>query len=162
MKALILGGSGFFGSVAARRLAQTGCFEQVLLATRDVSKVAALVEELRGSAQAIELDLSDHSAMVDAARRADIVVNLAGAALETAVPAMRSAAEAGRQYCDIAAECDVLLQAESVAEELEATGNSFVVGAGFHPGVTDLLCPLQDMGMAADDDVRPCGRPPRR
>ncbi len=139
MKALILGGSGFFGSVAARRLAQGRCFDQVLLATRDVSKVAALVEELPGSAQAIELDLSDHTAMVDAARRADIVVNLAGAALVTAVPAMRAAAEAGRHYCDIAAECDVLLQAESVAEELEAAGNSFVVGAGFHPGVTDLL-----------------------
>ncbi len=139
MKALVLGSSGYFGSATARRLAGNPNFEQLILASRDQSKVQGLANELGDAAQTLTLDIFDHQSLKAAAEGVDVVVNVSGATLDTAVPAMRAVAEASTPYCDIAAESGVLLQAEGVEKELDSSGTTLLVGAGFHPGVTDLL-----------------------
>jgi saccharopine dehydrogenase-like NADP-dependent oxidoreductase len=139
MKALILGASGFFGSVVAKRLHEGGVFDGLVLASRDVAKLAPLTSEIGDGATATELDLLDDAALRAALKGVDVVVNAAGAALDTAVPVMASAASSKVSYCDIAAEVGVLLQAERLEQEQDLSGSILLVGAGFHPGVLDLL-----------------------
>ena len=139
MRTLLLGSSGFFGSMVARLLAQRDCFGSLFLASRDPSKVEGLAKDLGDKVSAVALDILDDVELRRMIATVDLVVNAAGAALDTAVPAMRAAAAAGVSYCDIAAESGVLLQAEDYQDEFLSSGATILVGAGFHPGVTDLL-----------------------
>ena len=139
MRTLLLGSSGFFGSQVAKLLSERDCFGSIYLGSRDASKVEVLAAELGDNVSAITVDIFDNKELTNVVATMDLVVNAAGAALRTAVPAMRAAAAAGISYCDIAAEVDVLLEAERYQREFLSTDATILVGAGFHPGVTDLL-----------------------
>jgi saccharopine dehydrogenase-like NADP-dependent oxidoreductase len=139
LRTLLLGSSGFFGSTVARLLAQRDCFGSLFLASRDPSKVEGLAKDLGEKVSSVALDMLDDVELRKMIATVDLVVNAAGATLDTAVPAMRAAAAAGVSYCDIAAESGVLLQAEHYQDEFLSSGATILVGAGFHPGVTDLL-----------------------
>jgi saccharopine dehydrogenase-like NADP-dependent oxidoreductase len=124
---------------AARLLAQRDCFGSLYLASRDPSKVEGLANELGDNVSPVAVDMLDDEALRKIIATVDLVVNAAGATFETAVPAMLAAAAAGVSYCDLTAEAGVLLQAEDYQEDFLISGATILVGAGFHPGVTDLL-----------------------
>lgn len=139
MKALVLGASGFFGGVTARRLAEGSVFRSVHIASRSAEKANNVAKALGDKGQPVVVDFDDEEAMIEAAQEVDVVVNVTGPALETSLPGLLAAVRAGVHYCDISAEVGVLDAAMSHESEIDAAGVGVVIGAGFHPGITDLL-----------------------
>ena len=114
VRALILGGTGTLGSLTAARL-------------RDAGHGVAVTGR--------EVDITDHDALTDHARRHDVVVSLAP------FPAGRvqlASARAGVPSVDAAGRVrdDLLGQAEAMAAR---QGVAHVVGVGLFPGLSGLL-----------------------
>jgi hypothetical protein len=139
MKALLLGGTGFFGGNILKKLAQRRVIEHVQVASRSASKAAKVAATSDLSAAPIALDMDDATALGDAVESVDIVLNAAGNAPETAPPAIEAAVRAKKPYVDLSMEAAVLLKAEELIEHLGDPGVPIVLGAGIHPGYTELL-----------------------
>jgi len=139
MKVLIFGAGGFFGSAAALRFAESTYFDKLLLASRSIDKVCPLADKLGDKANAVEVDLHDEAQLMAAVESADIVANFTGPSTVTTLPIMRACAKARRPFCDVAAEASVFEAANLEQDIFSKAGVPLVIGAGFHPGVTDLF-----------------------
>jgi len=139
MKALVLGATGMYGSEAARLLCSTSSFDEIYIGSRDLSKASDLAGKLGEKATPVLVDLGDLPRLDETVANVNVVVNANGAALQTALPAIHSAVRMKKNYCDLSAEADVLLQAEKHSQEIRASGITVLLGAGHHPGVLDLL-----------------------
>ncbi len=139
MKALVLGASGFFGGETARRLSEKPIFSEIGLASRSAGKTDALADEIGSKAKTVAVNFGDLESLKRAVAEVDIVVNVTGPALQTSMPGIIAATEVGVHYCDISAEVGVFQQALKYEAEIKSVKNSVLIGAGFHPGITDLL-----------------------
>lgn len=139
MKALILGSTGFFGRATAAHLASEAVFDQILLGSRSQEKATELAKELGQIASPQQIDIADAEALCRAVSKVDVVINVAGPAPETSLPAMLASMREGKHYCDISGESSVLEQAEEHESQFKAAGISILIGVGFHPGILDLL-----------------------
>ena len=139
MRALLLGGTGFFGGSILERLHKDGAIDHVQIASRSEARAAKVTTAAAVPAGAVALDITDARALNEAVERADIVLNAAGNAPETAPAAIEAAIRAKKPYVDLSMEVTVLLKAEALIEEFGDPGVPIVLGAGIHPGYTEML-----------------------
>lgn len=97
--ALALGGAGSVGAETLRQLARRGYFQRLLAADRDLKAAQRLAQTL--GAEAVEIDVSDHQALVALMRRAQLVLNAAGPFVRYGVPVVRAAIEAHVDYAEV-------------------------------------------------------------
>ena len=139
MKALILGGSGFFGSLTLKRLRDGGLFRELHIGSRNIEKASEICNSLGRSASSIPIDYSNPESLDRAVSAVDLVISTTGKSLQTTPPVIRSAIRQKTPYVDISVEVGVFQDAESLSDEIAAAGIPVILGAGIHPGVTELL-----------------------
>ncbi|MBI2201400.1 MAG: SDR family NAD(P)-dependent oxidoreductase, partial [Armatimonadetes bacterium] len=95
MRVLVVGGSGLFGSLTARRLASSDLVSEVAVAGRKEERAARVASEIGEKARAVQIDVRDERRLATVAADYDIVVNVAAPEWEVLLPALRAAIAAG-------------------------------------------------------------------
>lgn len=156
MRVLVLGGSGLFGSLTARRLAGSDIVSELAVAGRNQEALARVASDIGEKARAVQVDISDEHRLASVAADFDIVVNVAAPEWQVVLPALRAAIAAGTDYCDIGAfafTTEKQLELDSAAKE---RGIVAVVGMGLDPGVDNLLAVHASRRFDRLEDVQLC------
>ena len=126
------------GRVCVRDLIFSGV-EEVVVADRDedAARAVAGVARGRGMAWAQSIDATDHDALVDLLRPADVVANCTNYALNVAV--MRAAAAAGTDYLDLGGLYRGTNAQAAIADEIENAGIMCLLGMGSTPGTMNVM-----------------------
>ncbi len=138
-KALVLGGCGAVGSVAAKTLAATDAFDHVIIADIDEARAAALAAELGDGVSALRVDAGDRAGVGQAASGCQVLLNCSGPFYRFAVPVAEASIQAGTDYVDVCDDVDATLDLLAMDERARAAGVRALVGMGNSPGVTNLL-----------------------
>jgi len=134
----IVGGYGATGRVVVSELWKS-CHGEILIGGRDLAKGSALAAEFDGRVSAAPLDALDSSSLHDFCSRCSIVVNCGAPVM---VLQDRVAQAAFRTHCHYVDAADLLVVKEQIlphSQEIAASGLSFVISAGWFPGMSELL-----------------------
>jgi saccharopine dehydrogenase (NAD+, L-lysine forming) len=148
----IVGGYGAAGSAVASQL-RRWCDANVLIAGRDLAKATALATTFDHGVSAARVDVLDERSLSEFCGRCAIVVNCAG---PVAVLQDRVAQAAFRQRChyvDAAGMAVVRERLASRSQEIEHLGLSFVVSAGWMPGLSEVVATYAHAWAKAKLDV---------
>ncbi|MGC8660552.1 MAG: saccharopine dehydrogenase family protein [Desulfomonilaceae bacterium] len=156
MRVFVLGGAGGMGQGVARDLIKQQQVTAVVLGDLYPDR-ERLTLKLRESekVELIKMDVNDHTGMVNAFKKNDVVINCAGPFYKTAVPVARAAVEAKVNYIDI---CDdyegteVLFNSEidRIARE---SGITVLTGMGSDPGTNNVLVKWYADHLDSVDDI---------
>ncbi len=138
-KVIVLGGCGGIGSVAARTLAATDYFDEILLGENRYEAACTFASELGGKASAVEVDANDPESLEAAMRGCDLVLNCVGPFYTYGPPILAAAIRSGIDYVDV---CDDLDATERMLEldgEARAAGVSALIGMGNSPGLANVI-----------------------
>ncbi len=138
MRVLLLGGSGTFGSAAARRLAAAELVSEIGIAGRNEDALARVASDIGDKARTVPFDICDENRLSSLLPAYDLVVNAAGPEWEVLLPALKAAIAAGTHYCDIGAvgrTTERQLELDSAAKDRNVVA---VVGIDFDPGLDNL------------------------
>ena len=134
----VVGGYGATGRVVVSELWKSSG-EEILIGGRDLAKGTALATEFGSRVSAAHLDVLDRRSLDDFCSRCSTIVNCAGPVLVLQDRVAQASVRNRCHYIDAAGLTFVkerLLPREREAEDL---GLSFVVSAGWMPGVSELL-----------------------
>ena len=134
----IVGGYGATGRIVASELCKS-CDGEILVGGRDLAKGKALAAEFDNRVSAAHLDILDAPSLDDFCSRCSIIVNCAGPVM---VLQDRVAQAAFRQRCHYIDAAGMSLVKERMLphnREIEDLGLSFVISAGWMPGLSELL-----------------------
>lgn len=132
----VLGGSGDIGRVVCAELARLGPY-RVVVAGRNRSAAEALAATLPGVAEARQFDVTTESG--DAFRDCALIVNCTGPSWRTGPLAAAMALRAGAHLVDVGGYSLLMDQLAGRGSELEAAGRSFVLSAGWMPGLSEVF-----------------------
>ena len=152
---VLLGATGFVGGLTAQHLARYAPPDlRVALAGRSADRLAAVRDELGGSAAAwplVVVDVSDADAVADLARSTRVVLTTAGPYLHRGLPLVRACAEAGTAYADLTGETLFVRRSIDAAHAAaQASGARVVHACGFDSVPSDLGVGLTAARAAAD------------
>jgi lysine 6-dehydrogenase len=139
MRVVMLGGTGWFGRVAAALLARERDVSEILLAGRNLALARQLAVELGPKASAARLDVFDEDGLVSVLRGADLLVNASGPYFQTLLPALSAAIRAGVDYVDFAEDWQAVSHALDLDGAARDAGITALVGVGDAPGLTNLM-----------------------
>ena len=109
------------------------------LAGRNEASLKRRASEVGDKSHSVPLDIHDQHHLAEVSADYDIVVNAAGPEWEALLPALKASINAGTHYCDLGADgrtTEKQLELDSLAKEQNVVA---VVGAGFDPGIDNLL-----------------------
>lgn len=142
MRVLVLGGTGGMGQGVARDLIKQAQIKEVILGDINID-LNRVQEKLRASEKIslIKIDVNDHSGMVEAIKKVDVVVNCAGPFYKTAVAVARAAVEAKVNYIDICDDYEAaeILFASEIDKKAKEAGITVLTGMGSDPGTNNVL-----------------------
>lgn len=134
----IVGGYGATGRMVASELWKS-CDGEILVGGRDLAKGKAVAAQFDNRVSAAHLDILDAHSLDDFCSRCSIVVNCAGPVMVL----QNRVAQAGfRQRCHYVDAAGMSLVKERMlphSREIEDLGLSFVLSAGWNPGLSELL-----------------------
>ena len=139
MRVVMLGGTGWFGRVAAALLARERDVTDLLLAGRNLTLARELAAELGPKATAVRLDIFDEDALVSVLAGADLLVNASGPYFQTLLPALSAAIRARVDYVDFAEDWQAVSHALDLDRAAREAGITALVGMGDAPGLTNLM-----------------------
>lgn len=139
-KLTILGGCGAVGSTAARTLASSEHFSEMVIADKELGAARDLVSQLgTDGITAAEVNADDPSSLREVISGSTVVLNCIGPYYKYGPPILEVAIDAGIDYVDICDDMDateVMLEMDGRARE---AGISALVGMGSSPGMANLL-----------------------
>lgn len=154
MRALVLGATGVLGRRVTATLSRHPEVEAVVASARDGDTAEHLVGILGGGkTRSLPLDVSDTSAVVRAARDADVVVGCAGPFYLLERDCVRAAIDAGTHYVSLNDDHTATEQIASFDAEARDAGVAIVSGCGFSPGLTNFLVALAADELDAIDEI---------
>lgn len=134
----IIGGYGATGRVVVSELSKS-CDGEMLIGGRDLAKGAALAAQLGSRVSAAHLDVLDARSLHDFCSRCSIIVNCAGPVTVLQDRVAQAAFRSRSHYIDIAGMSFVKERMLPHGREIADLGLSFVVSAGWMPGISELL-----------------------
>lgn len=139
---LILGGTGYTGRLLSRHILAHSEAE-VTIGTRYPDKAKVFIDELNENytgmrASAIYANAADAGSLQNAFAGHSLVVVAAPTAAYTEIVA-QAALRAGIDYLDVQLSAKKLEYLQSIKEEIERSGRTFITEAGFHPGLPSAL-----------------------
>jgi len=142
MRALVIGGAGGMGQGVARDLIKQEQVTKVTLGDINTDP-DRLAEKLRASEKIslIKIDVNDHSGMVSAIKKVDVIINCAGPFYKTAVAVARAAVEAKVNYIDICDDYEAteILFSSDIDQAAKEAGITVLTGMGSDPGTNNVL-----------------------
>lgn len=148
----VVGGYGATGRVVASELWKS-CDGEILIGGRDLAKGKALAAEFDSRASATHLDIFDAHSLDDFCGRCSIVVNCAGPVMALQDRVAQAAFRRRCHYIDAAGMSLVRERMLPHSREIEDLGLSFVVSAGWMPGISELLPVYADAKARAKMDT---------
>ncbi len=134
----IVGGYGATGRVVASELWKS-CNGEILIGGRDLTKGQALAAEFDNRVSAANLDIFLSHSLDDFCSRCSIIVNCAGPVMVLQDRVAQAAFRRRCHYIDAAGMSLVKERMLPHRNEIEDQGLSFVVSAGWNPGLSELL-----------------------
>jgi Saccharopine dehydrogenase NADP binding domain len=134
----IVGGYGAAGRTVASELCKS-CAGEFLIGGRDLAKAMTLAAEFDGRASAAHLDILDAHSLDDFCRRCSIIVNCAGPVMALQDRVAQAAFRRRCHYIDAAGMSLVKERMLPHSREIEDLGLSFVVSAGWMPGISEIV-----------------------
>lgn len=148
----IVGGYGATGRIVASELWKS-CDGEILVGGRDLAKGRVLAAAFDNRASAAQLDILDAHSLDDFCSRCSIVVNCAGPVMLLQDRVAQAAFRRRCHYVDAAGMSLVKERMLSHSREIEDLGLSFVVSAGWMPGISELLPVYADAQARAKMDT---------
>ncbi|MGO9124202.1 MAG: saccharopine dehydrogenase family protein [Terriglobales bacterium] len=134
----IVGGYGATGKMVASELWKSGNGE-ILIGGRDPAKGRALAAGFDGRVSAAQLDILDARSLEEFCSRCSVIVNCAGPVMVLQDRVAQAALRAQCHYIDAAGMSVVKEGMLPHRQKVEDLGLSFVVSAGWNPGLSELL-----------------------
>src|ERR1700722_12733384 len=134
----IVGGYGATGRMAAGELWKSSSAD-ILIGGRDVEKAKAVAAAFDRRLSAAQVDVLDARSLEDFCSRCSIIVNCAGPVMELQDRVAQAAFRARCHYVDAAGMTIVKERIVAHDREIEDLGLSFVISAGWNPGITELV-----------------------
>jgi hypothetical protein len=144
----IVGGYGATGSMVVSELFKKST-AQILIGGRDLEKGNALATKFESRVSAVHLDVLDARSLDEFCRQCSTVVNCAGPVMVLQDRAAQAALRGHCHYIDAAGLSLVRERLLPHQRELEDLGLSFVVSAGWMPGLTELVPAYADVAAKA-------------
>lgn len=148
----IVGGYGSTGRVVAYELWKS-CPGEILIGGRDLAKGKALAAEFDNRVSAARLDVLDAYSLDNFCSRCSIIVNCAGPVMALQDRVAQAAFRRRCNYIDAAGMSFVKERLLPHSREIEDLGLSFVVSAGWMPGISELLPVYADAKARAKMDA---------
>ena len=148
----VVGGYGATGSVVVAELCRTTT-AQILIGGRDLTKGNALAAKLGGRVSATRLDVLDARSLDDFCGQCSTVANCAGPVMLLQDRVAQAALRNRCHYIDAAGLLIVKERLLPRQREIEGSGLSFVVSAGWMPGLCELLAAYA--GAVAKEKMHP-------
>jgi saccharopine dehydrogenase (NAD+, L-lysine forming) len=124
--------------VVASELAKAACGE-IVIGGRDVDRAKAVAAELGGRASAVRVDVLDAKSLDEFCGQCTVIVNCAGPVMVLEDRLAQAAYRRRCHYVDLAGMGLVKERMLPHAREIEDVGLSYVVSAGWTPGLTELV-----------------------
>jgi saccharopine dehydrogenase (NAD+, L-lysine-forming) len=136
----VLGGCGVVGTVAVKTLVSSGEFSEIVIGDINLQKANECVSEIGDEClSSFKVDASDSSAIKEAIKGSDIVLNCCGPFYKLGPVVLNAVIESGINYVDVCDDFDatkLLLDMDGAAKK---AGISALTGMGSSPGVANLL-----------------------
>lgn len=139
MKILALGAGGEMGATAAKILAHSEIVSQVYVADRDLKSAQAVASKLGSKAIPLQIDATDHAALITAMKSCDLVVNTVGPYFRFGTPILTAAIEAKCNYVDICDDPEPTLEMLQLTEKAKKAGVTALICTGSSPGIANML-----------------------
>jgi saccharopine dehydrogenase (NAD+, L-lysine-forming) len=134
----IVGGSGATGRAVVSELVKSSDGE-ILIGGRDLARATASAAKLGGRISAAHLDVLDAGSLDEFCGRCSIIVNCAGPVMVLQDRVAQAAFRSRCHYVDVAGLGFVKERMLPHCPEIAELGLSYVVSAGWAPGLTELL-----------------------
>ncbi|MHB1519397.1 MAG: saccharopine dehydrogenase family protein [Acidimicrobiales bacterium] len=139
-KVVVLGGAGGIGTVAARTVAVSDDFDEIVVADLRAEAAAAAAAALgHPGARGIGVDATSPASLAEVLAGADVAVSCIGPFYRFGVPVLDSAIEAGVAFVDVCDDLDATEHQLELDGKAAAAGVCAVVGLGNSPGLANLL-----------------------
>jgi lysine 6-dehydrogenase len=145
MRVLALGGGGAMGAVAARVATTLPAVTTVVVADRDLAaarRTAARVHADHLPVHAVQVDVTDTTALRELLDDADVVLNTVGPFTRFGSTVLEAAVATGTHYLDICDDPEPTTAMLALDERARAAGITAIVGMGASPGLSNLLASL--------------------
>ncbi len=134
----VVGGYGATGRAVAAELRKS-CGGAILVGGRDLARATGAAAELDGRGTAARLDVLDAGSLEEFCGRCAIVVNCAGPVMKLQDRVAQAAFRARCHYVDAAGMSCVNERMAAHRGEIESAGLSFVISAGWMPGISEMV-----------------------
>jgi len=138
-RVLVIGGAGDMGRHTCRLLASFDFIKELTVAGLETATARKFVATLDGIAQFQELDIMDETALREAIRNADVVVNTAGPFFVLGRRVAEAALAEQTHYLDICDDPEPTEEILALGDAAKEAGITMIVGLGLSPGVSNLL-----------------------
>ena len=115
------------------------CDGEILIGGRDLDKVKAAAAEFDGRVSAAQVDILEAHSLNEFSGRCSIIVNCAGPVMELQDRVAQAAFRKRCHYIDAAGMSLVKERLLPSSREIEELGLSFVISAGWMPGISEIL-----------------------
>ncbi len=139
-KAVVLGGAGGIGRVAAKTISVTDDFDEIVIADLNKSHTDEVVKLLdRKGIVGREVDATSQSSLKDEIHDADVVINCIGPFYRFGEPILRAAIESKVNYVDVCDDLDATEKQLNLFSDAERNKVLAIIGLGNSPGLANLL-----------------------
>lgn len=134
----VVGGYGATGRVVVSELLRSDA-GPILVGGRDAAKLSAVASQCRAKISALRVDVTHPHLLDEFCNRCSVIINCAGPVVRLDDRVAQAALRAGRHYVDAAGMSLIRERMLPHARQIANLGLSFVVSAGWTPGITELL-----------------------
>lgn len=134
----VVGGYGATGRVVVSELHKS-CDGEIFIGGRDLTRGKALAAEFDGGVLTAQVDVFDAVSLDEFCSRCSIIINCGGPVMLTQDRVAQAALRRRCHYVDVAGISFVKERMSRNAREIANLGLSFVISAGWMPGLTELL-----------------------
>ena len=138
MKVIVLGGTGVYGQIASKQLAQSELVTELVIAGRTLETTTSLASTLGPKVSGARVDVFDVASLAHLIDGAYLIVNFTGPEFQTIIPVLQAAISAGVNYCDAGVDGRVAEEALDLNSEAEAAGITAMIGTGAAPGLFNM------------------------
>jgi saccharopine dehydrogenase-like protein len=149
----IVGGYGATGRIVASELTKSCDGAEILVGGRDLVKAKSLAAEFNQRVSAAYLDVLDSNSLDNFCSQCSIIINCAGPVMALQDRVAQAAFRNRCHYIDPAGMSVVKERLLPHSREIEDSGLSFVISAGWMPGLTELLAVYADAQARAQMDT---------
>ena len=138
MKVIVLGGTGTYGQIASKRLAQSEFVSSLVIAGRTSEITTALASTLGAKVSGAQIDVLDEARLSELMDGADLIVNFTGPEYLTILPVLQAAISARVNYCDVGVDGRVAEAALDLNAAAKTADMTAMIGIGAIPGLFNM------------------------